>query len=95
VKVPEVALAATVTEVGTVRREEALVVSVTTVLVVVDFDKATVQVVLAFKARVVAAHCSEEMVGRVASDSVAAADELFKVPVTVAVWSAVKAVAEA
>ena len=55
--VAEVALAATVTEEGTVNRVEALSESVTTVLlVVVDIDRVTVQVVLALEARLAAAH---------------------------------------
>jgi hypothetical protein len=64
------------------------------VLLVVDFDRVTVQVVLALEARL-AAHCSEDMVGRVASESVTGLDEPFNEAVTVAVWSAVKACAVA
>ena len=56
VNVAEVALAATLTEDGTVSRDEALLESVTTVLLVVDFDRVTVQVVLALEARLAAAH---------------------------------------
>ena len=56
VNVAEVALAATLTEAGTVSRDEALLESVTTVLLVVDFDRVTVQVVLALEARLAAAH---------------------------------------
>ena len=85
VKVAEVALAATLTEDGTVNTEDALSDSVTTVLPVVVFDRVTVQVVLAFEARPAAAHCSEETVGRAVSESVAAWDEPFRVAVTVAV----------
>ncbi len=85
VKVAEVALDATLTEDGTVNRNGALFESVTTVLLVVDFDRVTVHVVLALEGRLVAAHCSEDMVDRVASESVAAADEPFSVAVTVAV----------
>ena len=83
--VAEVALAATLTEDGMVSRDGALLESVTTVLVVVDLDRLTVQVVLALDARLAAAHCSEDMVGRVASESVARTDEPFSVAVTVAV----------
>ena len=54
--VAEVALAATLTEDGTVNRDEALLESVTTVMLVVDFDAVTVQVVLALEARLAAAH---------------------------------------
>ena len=79
------ALAATLTEDGTVNTDEALLESVTTVLLVVDFDRVTVQVVLALEARLAAAHCSEDIVGRVVSESVAAWDEPFNVAVTVAV----------
>ena len=56
VNVAEVALAATLTEDGTVNRDEALLKSATTVLLVVDFDRVTVQVVLALEARLAAAH---------------------------------------
>ena len=83
--VAEGALAATLTEDGTVNTDEALLESVTTVLVAVAFDRVTVQLVLALEARVAAAHCSEDMVGRVASESVAVWDEPFNVAVTVAV----------
>ena len=62
VKVAEVALAATLTEEGTVNAVGALLESATTVLLVVDFDRVTVQVVLALEARLAAAHCSEDMV---------------------------------
>ena len=56
VNVAEVAFAATLTEDGTVSRDKALLESVTTVLLVVDFDRVTVQVVLALEARLEAAH---------------------------------------
>ena len=56
VNVAEVALAATLTEDGTVNWDGALLESVTTVLLVVDFDRVTVQVVLALEARLAAAH---------------------------------------
>jgi hypothetical protein len=56
VNVAEVALAATLTEDGTVNRDEALLDSATTVMLVVDFDAVTVQVVLALEARLAAAH---------------------------------------
>ena len=56
VNVAEVALAATLTEDGTVNRDEALLESVTTVLLVADLDRVTVQVVLALEARLAAAH---------------------------------------
>ena len=56
VNVAEVALAATLTEGGTVNRDGALSESVTGVLLVVDFDRVTVQVVLALEARLAAAH---------------------------------------
>jgi hypothetical protein len=56
VNVTEVALAATLTEDGTVNRDGALLESVTTVLLVVDFDRVTVQVVPALEARLEAAH---------------------------------------
>jgi hypothetical protein len=81
----EVVLAATLTEDGTVNSDEALFESTTNVLTVVDFDRVTVQVVLALEARLAAAHCSDEMPGRVASVSVVGWDEPFRVAVTVAV----------
>jgi hypothetical protein len=57
------------------------------VLLEVDFDSVTVQVVLALTARVAAAHCRLESVTAdgVVRESVAAWDEPFSVPVTVAV----------
>src|ERR1039458_2748466 len=93
VNVAAVALAATLTEAGTVNWDGALLESVTTVLLVADFDRVTVQVVLALEARLAAAHCSEDMVGRVASESVTGLDKPFNVAVTVAVRSAPKDVA--
>ena len=56
VNVAEVALVATLTEDGTVNWDGALLESVTTVLLVVDFDRVTVQVVPALEARLAAAH---------------------------------------
>ncbi len=56
VKVAEVALAAMLTEAGTVKTDEALLESVTKVLLMADFERVTVQVVLALDARVAAAH---------------------------------------
>jgi hypothetical protein len=56
VNVAEVALAATLTEDGTVNRDGALLESATTVMLVADFDRVTVQVVLALEARLAAAH---------------------------------------
>jgi hypothetical protein len=56
VNVAEVALAATLKEDGTVNRDDALLESMTTVLLVVDFDRVTVQVVLALEAKLPAAH---------------------------------------
>jgi hypothetical protein len=95
VKVAEEALGARVTEEGMVNWDEALLASRTVALVMVGFDKETVQVVLALGNRVAAAHCSEEIVGRVARVSVAVWDEPFRLAVRVAVRSAVKAVAVA
>ena len=71
VKVAEVALAATLTEAGTVNTEGALLASATTVLVVVAFDSMTVQVVLALEARLAAAHCRADRVTGATSESVA------------------------
>jgi len=84
VKVAEAVLAATLTEVGAVKTEGALLVSVTGVLLATDFVRVTVQVVLALGARLPAAHCRDETVGRVERDRLAVADEPFSVPVTVA-----------
>ena len=56
VNVAEVALAATLTEDGTVRRVEALLESATTVLLVVDFDRMTVQGTLTLEGRLGALH---------------------------------------
>jgi hypothetical protein len=84
VKAAEGALAATLMEDGTVRRVEALLESATTVLLVVDFDRATVHVVLALEARLAAAHCREEIVIGHTSEIVAAAAEPFNAAVTVA-----------
>ena len=66
---------------------EALLESATSVLLEVDFDSVTVQVVLALTARVAAAHCRLESVTAdgVVRESVAACDEPFSVAVTVAV----------
>ena len=84
-KVAEEALAATLTEAGMVNWGEALLASRTAALAVEGFDKETVQVVLALGNRVVAAHCREEIVGRVARVRVADWDEPFRVAVRVAV----------
>ena len=54
--VAEVAFAATLTEDGTVNWDGALLESAITVLLVVDFDRVAVQVVLALEARLAAAH---------------------------------------
>ena len=83
--VAEEALAATVTEAGVVNWEETLLVSATVALLMVGFDKVTVQIVLALGNRVAAAHCSEEIVGRVARATVADWEEPFRVAVRVAV----------
>ena len=56
VNVAEVALAATLTEDGTVNRDGALSESATSVLLVEDFERVTVQVVFALEARVAVAH---------------------------------------
>jgi hypothetical protein len=85
VKVAEVALTATLTEAGMVRRVGALLESATTVLAVAGFDNVTVQVVLALETRLPAAHCRVERVTEAESESVATAEEPFNVAVTVAV----------
>ena len=87
--VAEVALAGTVTEEGTVNRDGALLESATTVLPAEDFDKVTVQVVLALEARVAAAHCRDESVtGGDTRERVADVEEPFSVAVSVTDWSA-------
>jgi hypothetical protein len=85
VKVAEEALAGRLTEVGMVNWEEALLASRTVALLMVGFDKVTVQIVLALGNRVAAAHCSEEIVDRVARVMVAVWDEPFRVAVRVTV----------
>ena len=83
-KVAEETLAATLTEAGMVNWDDALLASRTVALLMVGFDKVTVQVVLALGNRV-AAHCSEEIVGRAARVRVAVREEPFRVAVRVAV----------
>ena len=61
-----VALAATLTELGTVNAEGRLLDSVTLAAAEVALESVTVQVVVADAARVVLAHCREEMVMGVA-----------------------------
>ena len=61
---------------------------VTAVLLVTDFVRVTVQVVLALEASVVAAHWRVEMAGRVVNESVTDWDEPFSEAVMVADWSA-------
>src|ERR1035437_4571564 len=87
VNVAEVALMATLTEAGTVNRDEALLESATTVMLVVDFDAVTVQVVLALEARLAAGPCRAGGGSGAIGERVAGADEAFNVAVTVAAWS--------
>ena len=61
-KVAVVALAATLTELGTVKADGIVLDSVTLVAVEVALESVTIQVVDADAARVVLAHCREEMV---------------------------------
>lgn len=84
VKVAEVALAGTLTEGGTVNTDGALLESVTAVLLVVDFDRVTVQVVFAFAARLAAVHCRPETVRGAVNDSDTDLVEPFKVAPMVA-----------
>ena len=84
VNVAEVAFAATVTEGGTVNADGALFERVTTLLPAVDFERVTVQVVLALEARVAAAHCRDETAGKVVRERFAVVDKPFSVAVTVA-----------
>jgi len=84
VNVAEVAFAGTVTEGGTVSTDGALFERVTTLVPAVDLERVTVQVVLALGARLPAAHCRDETVGRVVRDRLAIADGPCNVAVTVA-----------
>jgi hypothetical protein len=68
VNVAEVALAATLTDDGTVKTLDALLEIVTTVLLVEVLDRAIVQVVLAFDDKLFAVHCREETTGRVVTE---------------------------
>ena len=54
--VADVALAGTLMEGGTVNAVGAVLASATAVMLVLDLDRVTVQVVLAFEARVEAVH---------------------------------------
>ena len=83
VKVAEVELAGTVTGVGTVSAEGALLETVTALLLAADLERVTVQVVPALGARLAVAHCKEETVGRVARARLAVADVPPSVPVMV------------
>ena len=58
--VAQIALAGTLTEGGMVNRDGVLPERVTTVLLVVEFDRVIVQVVSELEARLVTAHCSED-----------------------------------
>ena len=87
VNVAEVALAGTATDEGTVNAVEALLESVTTELLLADFDSVTVQVALALEARVAGAHCSEVRVtGAATNESVVGTEEPFQVAVIVVDW---------
>ena len=80
VNVPEMALAARLTEDGTVNNDGALPDSATTVLAAVSFEMVTVQMVLPFEVRLATAHWRVETVTGAAgatSEIVAAADEPF------------------
>jgi len=90
VKVMEEAPPGTVKDAGTVNEDGALLEIVTTAPAEADFDRLTVQLVLAPAARLAAAHCSAEIVGRVTRATVVALDEPLREAVTVAVWSDVK-----
>ncbi len=79
VNVAEVALAATLTDDGTVNTVDALLVSATSVLLVEELERFTVQVVLALDVRLAAMHCSEVTVGRLDGGEL----EPEPVPVTV------------
>ena len=83
--VADVALAGTVTGVGTVSTEGALLASATALLLAVAFDSVTVQVVLALAPSVVVEHCRPEIVTGVDSVIVTGCDEPFRVAVMVAV----------
>jgi hypothetical protein len=71
VKVLEEEFGPTVTEDGTVNSDGTLLVRATEVLLVTDFVRVTVQLVLALEARADAVHCTEEIAGKLDSKIVA------------------------
>ena len=87
-KVAEEVVAPTLTVEGTDKSDGTLFVRVTEVLMAADFVRVTVQVVLALEGRVEAAHCREEMAGKLVSKMVADWEEPPRVAVMVADWSA-------
>ena len=85
-KVPVVAPAATVTEAGTVKADDALLVNVTAAPPVnAAAESVTVHVVLPFEVSVLDVQERLLIVGAVTSDSVAVAVVPFSAPVKVAV----------
>jgi hypothetical protein len=82
VKVEELSLGATCVEDGTLKMDGAL--SATIVSFCADFDSLTVQVVLAFEARLPAPHCRLEIVIGAGRESVTDWDEPLSEAVTVA-----------
>jgi hypothetical protein len=82
VNVEELSFGAICVEEGTLKTDGAF--SATIVSFCVEFDNLTVQVVLAFEARLVAPHCRLESVIGAVSDRVTGWDEAFRAAVTVA-----------
>lgn len=84
VKAVDLVFGATCAAEGTVNTVGALSESVTIVSFAVALDRLTVQVVLAFAARLLAVHCRLESVIGAVRERVTCWEELFNVAVTVA-----------
>ena len=95
VNVTDVALAATLTEVGTDRDDAALLTSAITVLEATAFERVTVQVVFALAGRLETAHCRLDRVAGTASEMVTVREEPFRLAVMTADGSAATAPAPA
>jgi hypothetical protein len=84
VKVEELLLGATCVAEGTFNTDGALPERAIVVSLFADFDKLTVQVVLAFEVRLLGVHCRPESVIGAVSERVIGWDEEFSAAVTVA-----------
>ena len=91
VNVTDVALAATLTEVGTDRDDAPLLTSAITVLEATAFERVTVQVVFALAGRLETAHCRLDRVAGTASEMVTVREEPFRLAVMTADGSAATA----